>query len=223
MVGHATTVSPGEWINASGEWANERTHGQQFRVLVAGIICGNLGGLPRFSLLSNLSLRHGSQALCVAPAVGGFDQMVAKFASLSAQRREFSAEPPPFTGLHALLRVLLAPGHHEIDQAGEFACGCGDRHAGVHSGPSRQVPARLAAIISTLDRTRVFRNAASRSGSRSPARVARRIRCPVLSEMSVITESDRTFIWHADIGTTAAVAALFCPRQFEPKNNNAAG
>ena len=31
VVGHAATVSPGEWITASGEWVNDRTHGQQFR------------------------------------------------------------------------------------------------------------------------------------------------------------------------------------------------
>jgi exodeoxyribonuclease V alpha subunit len=31
VVGHAATVSAGEWITASGEWTNDRTHGQQFR------------------------------------------------------------------------------------------------------------------------------------------------------------------------------------------------
>ena len=31
VVGHAATVSPGEWITASGEWVNDRTHGQQFK------------------------------------------------------------------------------------------------------------------------------------------------------------------------------------------------
>ena len=31
MVGHAAAVAPGEWITASGEWVNDRTHGQQFR------------------------------------------------------------------------------------------------------------------------------------------------------------------------------------------------
>ena len=30
-VGHAATVSAGEWITASGEWVNDRTHGQQFK------------------------------------------------------------------------------------------------------------------------------------------------------------------------------------------------
>ena len=31
VVGHAAMVAPGEWIAASGEWVNDRTHGQQFR------------------------------------------------------------------------------------------------------------------------------------------------------------------------------------------------
>src|SRR5258706_4663142 len=31
LVGHAAVVSAGEWINATGEWTNDRAHGQQFR------------------------------------------------------------------------------------------------------------------------------------------------------------------------------------------------
>ena len=31
LVGHAAMISAGEWITASGEWINDRTHGQQFR------------------------------------------------------------------------------------------------------------------------------------------------------------------------------------------------
>ena len=31
VVGHAALVSPGEWITVSGEWVNDRTHGQQFK------------------------------------------------------------------------------------------------------------------------------------------------------------------------------------------------
>jgi exodeoxyribonuclease V alpha subunit len=30
-VGHAATISAGEWITASGEWVNDRTHGKQFK------------------------------------------------------------------------------------------------------------------------------------------------------------------------------------------------
>jgi exodeoxyribonuclease V alpha subunit len=31
IVGHAATISAGEWTTASGEWVNDRTHGQQFK------------------------------------------------------------------------------------------------------------------------------------------------------------------------------------------------
>ena len=30
-VGYAATISAGEWITASGEWINDRMHGQQFK------------------------------------------------------------------------------------------------------------------------------------------------------------------------------------------------
>ena len=31
VVGHAATIVAGEWITASGDWVNDRTHGQQFK------------------------------------------------------------------------------------------------------------------------------------------------------------------------------------------------
>jgi exodeoxyribonuclease V alpha subunit len=31
VVGHAAIISAGEWITASGDWINDRTHGQQFK------------------------------------------------------------------------------------------------------------------------------------------------------------------------------------------------
>ncbi|WP_426960136.1 SF1B family DNA helicase RecD2 [Muricoccus radiodurans] len=31
VVGHAATISAGEWVQLSGTWVNDRTHGQQFR------------------------------------------------------------------------------------------------------------------------------------------------------------------------------------------------
>jgi exodeoxyribonuclease V alpha subunit len=33
VVGHAATISAGEWVTASGEWVNDRIHGQQFKAL----------------------------------------------------------------------------------------------------------------------------------------------------------------------------------------------
>ena len=31
VIGHAATISAGEWATASGEWVKDRTHGQQFK------------------------------------------------------------------------------------------------------------------------------------------------------------------------------------------------
>ena len=31
VVGHAATIAAGEWITASGEWINDRTHGNYIR------------------------------------------------------------------------------------------------------------------------------------------------------------------------------------------------
>src|SRR3954465_3292023 len=31
LVGHAATITAGEWIRATGDWVNDRTHGQQFK------------------------------------------------------------------------------------------------------------------------------------------------------------------------------------------------
>jgi exodeoxyribonuclease V alpha subunit len=31
VVGHAAAIAAGEWITASGEWVNDRSHGQQFK------------------------------------------------------------------------------------------------------------------------------------------------------------------------------------------------
>jgi hypothetical protein len=31
VVGHSATISAGEWITATGDWTNDRTHGQQFK------------------------------------------------------------------------------------------------------------------------------------------------------------------------------------------------
>src|ERR1700684_882575 len=31
VVGHAATIAAGEWITATGEWVNDRTHSRQFK------------------------------------------------------------------------------------------------------------------------------------------------------------------------------------------------
>jgi hypothetical protein len=43
VVGHAAVISAGEWITASGEWINDRAHGQ-----LAHLIDGESAGRKRF-------------------------------------------------------------------------------------------------------------------------------------------------------------------------------
>jgi exodeoxyribonuclease V alpha subunit len=31
VLGHAATISAGEWVTTAGEWINDRTHGLQFK------------------------------------------------------------------------------------------------------------------------------------------------------------------------------------------------
>ena len=63
-----------------------------------------------------------------------------------------------------------------------------------HRCSSRQVPSRLAAIVSVLAWIARCRSDAGRCGSRSPATIARTIRSPVTPARSEITESRRTFV-----------------------------
>src|SRR4030081_4104059 len=31
VIGHAAVIAAGEWVTASGDWVNDRTHGQKFK------------------------------------------------------------------------------------------------------------------------------------------------------------------------------------------------
>ena len=52
--------------------------------------------------------------------------MEAEFLSLPTERGELAILAPTLVDLHALLRILLAAGHHQVDQAGEFSGGGDD-------------------------------------------------------------------------------------------------
>ena len=47
VVGYAATISVGEWITASGEGVNDRTHGQQFKARFPAHIAADFGGRHR--------------------------------------------------------------------------------------------------------------------------------------------------------------------------------
>src|ERR1043166_6093865 len=49
VVGHAATISAGEWITASGEWVNDRTHGQQFKArFLRTSLPGSADGIEKY-------------------------------------------------------------------------------------------------------------------------------------------------------------------------------
>ena len=49
VVGHAAMVAAGEWITASGEWVNDRTHGQQFKArFIRSSAPSSIEGIERY-------------------------------------------------------------------------------------------------------------------------------------------------------------------------------
>ena len=49
VVGHAAIVSAGEWITASGEWINDRAHGQQFKArFLKTSAPSSIGGIEKY-------------------------------------------------------------------------------------------------------------------------------------------------------------------------------
>src|SRR3954449_12447239 len=64
LVGHAAMIAAGEWITASGDWVNDRTHGQQFRA--------------RFLRSSAPSSVEGIQAYLASGMIRGIGPVYAK-------------------------------------------------------------------------------------------------------------------------------------------------
>jgi exodeoxyribonuclease V alpha subunit len=49
IIGHAAAISAGEWINATGTWVNDRTHGLQFRArYLKAAAPSSLDGIRRY-------------------------------------------------------------------------------------------------------------------------------------------------------------------------------
>jgi hypothetical protein len=50
VVGHAASIGAGEWVQMSGSWVNDRTHGEQFKAGFLGQCARDAGGhreIPR--------------------------------------------------------------------------------------------------------------------------------------------------------------------------------
>jgi exodeoxyribonuclease V alpha subunit len=58
MIGHAAVISAGEWITASGEWINDRAHGQQFKArFLKTSAPSSIDGIEKY-LGSGMNPRH---------------------------------------------------------------------------------------------------------------------------------------------------------------------
>jgi exodeoxyribonuclease V alpha subunit len=64
LVGHAAAISAGEWITASGNWINDRTHGQQFK--------------PRFLKTSTPTSVEGIEKYLASGMIRGIGPVYAK-------------------------------------------------------------------------------------------------------------------------------------------------
>jgi UvrD-like helicase C-terminal domain len=102
VVGHAAVISAGEFIQASGDWANDRTHGVQFRA--------------RFLKTMPPTTTEGIafDGRPVAYAFGELDQIVLAYATTihKSQGSEFPAVVIPITTQHYMMlqRNLLYTG-----------------------------------------------------------------------------------------------------------------
>ena len=82
VVGHAATISAGEWITASGEWINDRAHGQQFKA--------------RFLKTSAPSSIDGIEKYLGSGMIRGIGPVYAKkMVKASVRRSSTSSRPSP--------------------------------------------------------------------------------------------------------------------------------
>ena len=74
VVGHAATISPGEWITASGDWVNDRTHGQQFKArFMRTSVPSSVEGIETY--LASGMIR-GIGPVCARKMIKGFGEKV---------------------------------------------------------------------------------------------------------------------------------------------------
>ena len=88
---HTETTAAGEWITASGEWVNDRTHGQQFKARFLRT------SPPTSNDYQPVTLSTGRSGLCQRQDVDSRsnDPEMAKTNNIKAERREDSTPPNP--------------------------------------------------------------------------------------------------------------------------------
>jgi nucleoid DNA-binding protein len=79
-VGHATTISAGEWITASGERTNDRTHRQQFRArFLKTSAPSSIGSGP--GIVNRFQIRYRSASICAGVDSHSTETFMAKAAT----------------------------------------------------------------------------------------------------------------------------------------------
>jgi len=74
VIGHAAVISAGEWITATGEWVNDRNHGQQFKArFLRTVPPSSADGIEKY--LSSGMIRGGGPA-CAKKLVRAFGENV---------------------------------------------------------------------------------------------------------------------------------------------------
>src|SRR6476660_9026311 len=74
VIGHAAVISAGEWITASGEWVNDRTHGQQYRAkFLKTSAPTSIDGIERYL---GSGMIHGIGPVYAKKLVGAFGEKV---------------------------------------------------------------------------------------------------------------------------------------------------
>jgi exodeoxyribonuclease V alpha subunit len=84
VIGHAAVISAGEWITASGEWINDRGHGQQFKA--------------RFLKISAPSSIDGIEKYLGSGMIRGIGPVYARKWSNPSGRRSSTSSRPSLIG-----------------------------------------------------------------------------------------------------------------------------
>src|SRR5215207_6191230 len=120
VVGHAATIAAGEWITASGEWINDRTHGQQFRA--------------RFLRTSAPTSVDGIENGNVPPSMAAPPAPALSIGDHALGRGDDPASPPPGDRFHP----PHARHHISLENPDDPRWSRQDRHV-VHDVPDRPI------------------------------------------------------------------------------------
>ena len=113
VVGYAATIAAGEWVTASGEWVNDRTHGQQFKArFLRTSPPTSADGIERY--LSSGVVR-GVGPVYAKKLVHTFGEKVFEVIEATPERlREVDGIGPVRAASIVAARVLTSPAAHPV-------------------------------------------------------------------------------------------------------------